>query len=72
MMKPDVGTNVETCELPVVETSCVETSGLGTQPDLSTDNSSSLSMDTLNSEKDLSVTETNNNENTWKSSGKRQ
>ena len=61
-MKPDVGTNVETHELPVVETSCVETSGLETQPDLSLDNPSNLSMDTLNSEKDLSVTEINNNE----------
>ena len=59
-MKPDVETNVETRELPVVETSCVETSGLETQPDLTTDNPSSLSMDTLNP--DLSVTKTNNNE----------
>ena len=61
-MKPDVETNVETHELPVVETSCVETSGLETQPDLSTDIPSSLSIDTLNSEKNLNVTETDNNE----------
>ena len=60
-MKPDVGTNVETRELPVVETSSVETPCLETQLDLSTDNPSSLSMDTLNSEKDLRVIETNNN-----------
>ena len=59
-MKPDVETNVETRELPVVETSCVETSGLETQPSLTTDNPPSLSMDTLNP--DLSVTKTNNNE----------
>ena len=59
-MKPDVETNVETCELPVVETLCVETSGLETQPSLTTDNPPSLSMDTFNP--DLSVTKTNNNE----------
>ena len=59
-MKPDVETNVETRELPVVETSCVETSGLETQPSLTTDNPPSLSMDTFNP--DLSVTKTNNNE----------
>ena len=59
-MKPDVETNVETRELPVVETSYVETSGLETQPSLTTGNPPSLSMDTLNP--DLSVTKTNNNE----------
>ena len=59
-MKPDVETNVETRELPVVETSCVETPGLETQPILTTDNPPSLSMDTLSP--DLSVTKTNNKE----------
>ena len=54
-MKLDVGTDVETQEPPDVETSCVETSRLETQPDLSTDNPSSLSLDTSNLENDLSV-----------------
>ena len=63
-MKPDVGTNVETQEPPVVETSCVETSGLETRPDSSTDNPSSLSMYISNSEKDLSVSETHKNNET--------
>ena len=69
-MKPDVGTNAETCELSVVVTSYVETSGLETRPDLSLENPSNLSMDTLNSEKDLSVTETNNNKIPGKAQGK--
>ena len=56
-LKTDVGTNVETCEPSVIETSPVQT-----QPDVLTDNPSSLSMDTLNLEKDLSVLESNNNE----------
>ena len=56
-LKPDVATNVETCEPSVIETSLVQT-----QPDVSTDNPASLSMDTLNPEKDLSVSESNNNE----------
>ena len=51
-LKPDVGTDVETTGLSAVET----------QPDTSTDNPSSLSMDTLNLDKDLSVHDQNNNE----------
>ena len=69
-MKPDVETNVETRELPVIETSCVETSGLKTQPSLTTDNPPSLSMDTLNL--DMSVAKTNNNEILEKNSVKKE
>ena len=62
-MKPDVGTVVETQEPPDVETSCVETSCPQIQPDLSTDNPSSLSLDTSNLENNLSVSANSKTEN---------